>query len=554
MMDAIARLNEINNIRTGLRVAQTQIEVALSRLAKLEQDIYSETKPSVSVADLTPPKSLGGMRDFLSSTSADIDLPGARAMTKAAEPTKQAAAPVIEVEEPITVTAEWQAVIDDVNKGTGHLFITGGAGTGKSTLLNQLVKTRWGDSATVAPTGVAALRVNGETIHRFFGFGAHALQKDDIRELPDDRKYKFKALKLLFIDEISMVRADLMDAIDIFLRKNGSDKDKPFGGTRIIAIGDLYQLPPVSSNKEKEVQQWLEHRYGTDTPYFFHADVWRDNPIKIHNLTTIFRQKDPVFTEALNAIRKGNVSAVHRSTINKRFQLAFKPPVEEMWITLTTTNENADKANQAMLSELPGEAETFVADVIGEFELNNAPTDVELSLKVGAAVMFVKNNKMYGWVNGTMGKVTSVKPLKVEIAGQGVVAVEKETWESITYEYDTETKKLAKHVKGKFVQVPLRLAAAITIHKSQGLTLDRLIVDLHNGAFTAGQTYVALSRARTLEGLVLRKYVREKDLITSLEVIKFMNGQPIVRPGPHQLTLADTSIAPKTEEPPKLTA
>jgi len=448
-------------------------------------------------------------------------------------PKAPSAAPV---KEEITITPEWQAVIDKVLHGSGHIFITGNAGTGKSTLLQLLIdKLAWGSTAIVAPTGVAALRVNGMTIHSFFGFGAHALEADKIMEVPDDRKLKFKAVKLLFIDEISMVRADLMDAIDIFMRKNGNDANRPFGGCRLVMIGDLFQLPPVS--KEDQEKQWLEDRYGTNTPYFFHAEVWRDTPLEICELTTIFRQKDPAFTKVLNLIRNGKADNADMHILNERARRDFKAPVNETWITLTTTNKDADAANAQMMADLPGEPTVFKADIIGEFELKNSPTDEELKLKVGAIVMFIKNNRAEGYVNGTMGRVTSVEPLTVEITNEeGVpgfeVEVAKATWEQITYEYDPIEKKLTKHVKGKFMQIPLKLAAAITIHKAQGLSLSRVVVDLGQRTFSAGQAYVAMSRARTLGGLVLRRPIYMRDLINSTEVIAFMAGRPIARPKP----------------------
>jgi ATP-dependent DNA helicase PIF1 len=210
-------------------------------------------------------------------------------------------------------------------------------------------------------------------------------------------------------------------------------------------------------------------------------------------------------------------------------QPGFKPPVDgDLWLTLTTTNVSADAANQRMLSSLPGPSETFEAIVSGDFDLKNAPTDQSLSLRVGAAVMFIRNDADKRWVNGTMGMVTKLTPLTVEVKGVEQ-EVQPETWEQITYEFDEKKKTLAKTIKGKFTQIPLKLAAAVTIHKSQGMTFDRAIIDFADGAFAAGQAYVALSRLRTLEGMVLRKPVTEKDLITSPEVQAFMSGQPIAR-------------------------
>lgn len=427
----------------------------------------------------------------------------------------------------LVINEEWQTVLDELQHGTGHVFITGGAGVGKSTLVEHFLKICDRRVAVLAPTGVAALRVNGQTIHSFFRFGAHALEKDDIRMANGKDLYKYEALEILVLDEASMIRADLMDAIDMFLRKNRRQKSTPFGGVRIVLVGDLFQLPPVS--KERDEKKWLEQTYGTDMPFFFHANCWRETPIKTFNLTTIFRQSDPVFTGALNAIRNGTATKEHLGLINSRVNSRFTPPNDELWITLTTTNDAAKQMNQKMLDLIQSPSKTFEAAVIGEFDLKNAPTEEFLELKVGAAVMFVRNDADHRWVNGTIGKVVSIEPLQVEVNDEPQF-VEAEMWEQIVYEHDPVKNKLAKIVKGKFNQIPLKLAAAITIHKSQGLSLDRVHIDLGWGAFAAGQAYVALSRCRTLQGMVLRKPLAEKDLITSNEVIKFMNNDPIARP------------------------
>lgn len=444
-------------------------------------------------------------------------------------------------EEPLVINDEWKAVLALMNDGKENLFITGEAGSGKSTLLNHFVNTTTSVTAVVAPTGVAALRVGGQTIHSFFGFGAHALEDSDIPILQDNRRAKYKALEVLVIDEISMVRSDLMDAVDIFLRKNGNNKDLPFGGVRVIMFGDLFQLPPVA--KEPDEKKWLEDRYGTDQTYFFHAQCWREVRPKVCELTTIFRQKDKVFTDTLNAIRKGAANINQMTLINSRVAPNFKPKGDELWLTLTTTNDAADVANRKMLAEIAAESATFEAVIAGDFDLKHAPTDEKLELKPGATVMFIRNNKAGGWVNGTIGKVISVKPLKVDIDG-GAHDVDAETWESIVYDFDPVTKKLVKTVRGKFTQIPLRLAAAITIHKAQGLTLDRVIIDMGFRAFAPGQAYVALSRCRTLAGMVLRRPLMARDLITSSEVQKFMKGEPIAKPKPQaaQLSLLEPAV------------
>lgn len=462
---------------------------------------------------------------------------------KVVEPT-----PVVEpVKEELVINDEWKAALELLNNGDENVFLTGGAGAGKSTLLNHFVDHYDGNVAIVAPTGVAALRVGGETIHRFFGLGASAKEKGDMPILKDTRQEKYKKLDVLIMDEASMIRADLMDAVDEFLRKNGRSATKPFGGCKVVLVGDLYQLPPVS--KDKNEQKWLMQRYGVEAPYFFHAEAWRDNPVKIINLTTIFRQKDPEFTAALNAIRIGEVKPEHMKLINSRFDPFKKLPD---WLTLCTSNALADETNQKMIRGLPDPSKTFEADVTGDFDLKNSPTDEILTLKVGAQVMFIRNNPGK-WVNGTRGKVVKLEPLTVEVDGLEH-EVETAKWENTTYELDEKKKKLIKNVKGTFTQIPLKLAAAITIHKSQGLTLDQGVIDLGSGAFAGGMTYVAISRFRALDGFVLRKQLQDRDLIVSDEVVKFMRGQPIAKPQPLQPSFLFGEPSEIKSVEPKLTA
>lgn len=490
MHDEFARIEaKLDEAEKAIKQAHAAIALARVQLSLLKPTLNVPAAPVISVAPAAP------------------------------EPAK--------VEEPLIINEEWKAVLDTLHNGADDVFITGGAGTGKSTLLNYFTTSYKGAAAIVAPTGVAALRISGQTIHSFFGFGAHALGIEDIPSLSDSRRAKYKALDMLIIDEVSMVRADLMDAIDRFMRLNGRDKDRPFGGCRLIMIGDLFQLPPVS--KEANEKKWLVQRYGTDTPYFFHAEVWRHRPIRICQLTTIFRQKDRTFTDALNAIRKGEMNADHLKLINSRVNPLFVPPQNELWLTLTTTNASADQSNAKMLRAINAPAKTFEADVVGDFDLKNAPTDERLELKPGAAVMFIRNDIDGNWVNGTMGRVVQVEPLEIEVNGL-THEVEPVTWEAINYDFDEKERKLVKSVKGKFTQIPLKLAAAITIHKSQGITLDRAIIDLSSGAFAVGQSYVALSRCKSLAGMVLKRPLTERDLITSTEVQAFMAGKPIARP------------------------
>ena len=441
-----------------------------------------------------------------------------------------AAAPVTPKPE-LILNDEWRHVLDVLENGTGHVFVTGEAGTGKSTLLEHFIETTNKVTAVLAPSGTAAIRISGETIHHFFGFGAHAQQHDDIQRLDDLRRGKYRALQVLIIDEASMVRADLMGAIDQFLRVNGRHEGQPFGGCRVIMFGDPYQLPPVVRNDAVEERAYLKARFGTELPYFFHAEVWRETPIQICELTTVFRQTDPAFVAALNAFRNGAILPEHLALLNKRVDAVFIPPDNETWLTLVGTNERAKQINQRALALIKSPSEFFHASVSAGFNLNDAPTDVRLELKVGAPVMFLRNNKNGLWHNGTMGRVLTVEPeLTVEVNGQPQ-RVDPEIWESIEYEHDKKTNKLKRKVKGTFEQIPLKVAAGATVHKGQGQTYDHVIIDLPH-TFAAGQGYVAYSRCRTLAGMVLRCPVKAKDFIVNEEVRRFMSGQPVARPAP----------------------
>lgn len=443
--------------------------------------------------------------------------------------------PVIEVVQgkPAELS-EWDKSFDRLVNGTDHVFLTGPGGAGKSTMLQKFIAQAHG-AVVAAPSGRAALNVGGTTIHRLFRFGAHAITSDDIYRLSDDRRAMYRAMNTLVLDEGSMIRGDLMDGIDLFLRKNGKTDKKPFGGVRIVIVGDLYQLPPVA--KEGNERKWLMDRYGVEEPYMIHAEVWRDTPLNLVNLTHIFRQDDPTLTDALNAVRVGQATPDHLAMFNGQVRgHNWVPPQDELWVTMTTTRNLADQANARMLSELAGTSTYYDAVVEGDFNLNDTPADTRLELKVGAAVMFVRNDPEGAWVNGTMGKVTSLDPLEVEVKGREL-EVAKVEWSEYVYAYDQKLRKLTKTVKGKFTQYPLKLAAAMTVHKAQGATLDRAIVDLGGGSFAAGQTYTALSRVRALSGLALRRPLIAKDIIVNEEVKKFMAGQSITRPVPLQPSL-----------------
>jgi ATP-dependent exoDNAse (exonuclease V) alpha subunit len=395
------------------------------------------------------------------------------------------------------------------------IFLTGAAGTGKSHLLKAFRKACPLNCVVLAPTGMAALNAGGQTIHSFFRFPAKAINCEDIKTV--ENKVLYKAIDVIIIDEVSMVRADLMDAIDAFMRKNGRDSSRPFGGARIIFVGDLYQLPPVIKGMEE--RRYLEERYGS--PYFYSAPVFNQCPVKIIELQEIHRQKDIEFIQVLNAVRIKEIDDAHLVLLNGMTASSNIPPHT---ITLTPRRAAAATANLERLARLSGNEKQFDALFEGELSAEDGkddyrlPVDAVLRLKTGAQVMFIKNDIGQRWVNGTIGEVQSLKNNEIVVRIKGgptdglPVNLERERWSKIRYKYDTAKKRIEAEEVGAVEQFPITLAWAITIHKSQGATYDFVNVDLGDGAFAEGQTYVALSRCRTPEGLSLAKPLRHSDI------------------------------------------
>lgn len=435
----------------------------------------------------------------------------------------------------IALGPEQKRVYDKMNGTHENLFITGKAGTGKSVLLQYFVRHTSKQVAVVAPTGVAALNVGGQTIHSFFGMGFDIQDPDDISQVSDmgyKKREILNGLQVLVIDEISMVSADIMDMIDAKL-KYARNNQQPFGGCQIIAFGDLYQLPPVVPSGQ--ATRYMEDRYTTT--YFFGADEIRNHPFEIIELQHVFRQKDPVFIDILNQIRLGKTSKAVLDDINSCCVL---PPEDEKYITLTGDNATANRINREKLDALPSKEFIYTGKVTGDLKQSSMPTDLNLHLKVGAHVMMIKNDrtdntsndkrKKARWVNGTLGVISQLTDngIKVEINGVSHW-VDKEVWEKYQYSYDASTKSLNKDVVATFSQYPIKLAYAITIHKSQGQTYDAVKVDLTKGAFAAGQTYVALSRCRSMSSLYLTSALKQEDIKVSQEVVNYMKGR-IVEP------------------------
>jgi len=420
----------------------------------------------------------------------------------------------------VSLSPEQQAVFDAIETTRDNIFVTGRAGTGKSTLLNHL---SWNTSKQVvisAPTGVAALNVGGQTIHSLFRLPIGVIADHDIEQTAELRKL-LNTIDTLVIDEVSMVNADLLDAIDRSLRQARQRKNEAFGGVQIVLFGDPYQLAPVPGEGD-------ERAYFTDhyaSMWFFDAKVWNDTDLTIYELSTIHRQHEDEFKYMLNAVRHGRVTAEIAGRLN---EVGARPAPTDGAITLATTNGTVTRINATELARLPGRVLTARAEINGEFGGRAYPADESLELKIGARVMFLRNDTNYDgsgprWVNGSVGTVLQINStVWVEIDGVHH-EVKPAIWEKFRYTYSPLTKSLRKDVVAEFHQFPLRLAWAVTIHKSQGKTYDRAIVDLGQRSFAPGQTYVALSRISDLEGLYMTRPLRPSDIIVDENVVRFMS-------------------------------
>ena len=414
------------------------------------------------------------------------------------------------------------------------IFITGKAGTGKTTFLRKLREQSPKNMAVVAPTGVAAINAGGMTIHSFFQLPVRTLiptpqsyrQLFAEQRLTQRKRNMLYHLEMLVIDEISMVRADVLDAIDQVLRRYKYRKDQPFGGVQLVMIGDLFQLSPVVTRGDDEEAM----RKYYEGPYFFQAKVMQElQPIYVE-LNHVFRQQDQTFVQLLNEVRENQLTAQGRALLNARYNPRFQNTDEDFHITLTTHNRLADELNERELAKLPDEPHVFEADIKKDFPVNIYPTEEILTLKEGARVMFVRNDdqKPRRFYNGKIGVITEIDSEKIVVRCEdGDIEVTRMVWENIRYKEDEKTGKIDEEVLGTFTQYPLRLAWAVTIHKSQGLTFDKVIIDAAR-AFAAGQVYVALSRCRTLEGIVLSTPLDYVELDNDPSVLRYTDSQPSV--------------------------
>ncbi len=429
--------------------------------------------------------------------------------------------------EKIEINEQFERALELMKKGGKSLFITGKAGTGKSTLLDYFCKNSKKKPVVLAPTGVAALNVKGQTIHSFFNFYID-VTPDKIRKKktrPKDEKL-YKKLKTIIIDEVSMVRADLLDCVDTFLRMYGPSKSKPFGGVQMIFVGDLYQLPPVVTAQEKEI--FTTHY---KTPYFFSAHAMADLPLEIIELEKVYRQKDMKFVNLLNRIRNNSVEDSDIELLNSRYMEGKTPDNDEFYISLTTTNKNADAINDAHLRALKGRMHHSDARITGDFGKEYYPTATDLQFKVGAQVMLLNNDQQRRWVNGSIGVIEAVREdeegeeyLNIRLHDSDkLVSVYRHMWEVYRFSFDGAA--IVSEPAGTFSQYPFRLAWAVTIHKSQGKTFDKVVIDIGSrGTFVAGQMYVGLSRCTSFEGIVLKTPVKKHHIRTDYRIFDFLTG------------------------------
>jgi len=421
----------------------------------------------------------------------------------------------------------FKEAVDFLENTSQHVFITGKAGTGKSTLLQYFRDSTSKNVAVLAPTGVAALNVRGQTIHSFFRFKPDVtINTVDTMRLSSIRKKMYKKIEALIIDEVSMVRADLLDCIDAFLRLYGKDPFAPFGGVQMILFGDLFQLPPVVTAKDREALAGIY-----DSPYFFDAKVLQHISFSYMELEKIYRQKEEDFVKILNAIRENTAHQEDFNKLNQRCLPNFQPQQGDFYIYLTTTNEMADAVNQAQLERLKTKPYHFEGEITGEFEDRLLPTHFALDLKFQAQVMLLNNDPLGRWLNGSLGKVVSLiqdgegqEMVEVELTNGERVEVKRFTWEMFRFFYNEKTQRLESESIGSFTQVPLKLAWAVTIHKSQGMTFPKVVLDIGRGTFSHGQIYVALSRCTTLNSLVLRKPISQRHILMDQRVVRFMQA------------------------------